>query len=63
MSQDKHSRATIFVSQLSRNYPHCALMWARERVREAIRETIWVRVIASRKLPQDSGESIVAARH
>ena len=38
------------------------LLWG-EAIWEAFQETIWVRVIASQKLPRDSGESIFAARH
>ena len=54
----------IFVSQLSRNYPHRrgnlergkkALFCGRETVWEAFQETIWARVIASQKLSRDNG--------
>ena len=72
MPRDKNCRETIFVSQLSRNYPHRgvnfereenALSCGRETVWEAFEETIWARVIASQKLSRDSGETIFAARH
>ena len=72
MSRGKNSRETIFVSQLSRSYPHRggnfergenALSCGRETVLEAFQETIWARVIASQKSSRDSGESIFAARH
>ena len=51
MSRGKNRRETIFVSQLSRNYPH--------RGGDFERRT----VIASQKLSRDSGETISAARH
>ena len=72
MLRGKKCRKTIFATQLPRSDPHRGGNFEREKktltcggeaIWEAFSETIWVRVIASQKLPQDSGESSFAARH
>ena len=72
MPRSKNCRETIFAAHLQRNNPHLwgnsergknTLSCGREAIWEAFKETIWARVIASQKLPRDSGESIFAATH
>ena len=72
MPRGKNCRETSFAAQLPRNYPRHGGNFERgknvlycggEAILEALKETIWARVIESQKLPRDSGESIFAARH
>ena len=72
MPRGKNCRETIFAAQLPGNCPHHRVNFERgknvlscggEAIWEAFLETICARVIASQKLPRDSGESIFAARH
>ena len=69
----QNCRKTIFAAQLPRKCPHRggnlenktkkAPSCGGEAIWEAFKETIWVRLTTSQKLPRDSGESIFAARH
>ena len=72
MSRGKNCRETIFVSHLSRNYLtggvnfekriKSPLLWGRDSLGGILGDNL-ARVIASQKLPRDSGETIFAARH